>query len=62
MMRLPLGAHISKGLEAVRDVQEKVKKQELEMRLELQGGDSPQFNLFSEADNAANQEAHEGVG
>jgi three-Cys-motif partner protein len=61
-MRLILGTHSSKGLEVFRDVQEKVEKQELEMRLNLREGDSPQVSLFSAADIAAIQQEQKGVG
>ncbi|CDZ72568.1 Hypothetical protein NGAL_HAMBI2610_41930 [Neorhizobium galegae bv. orientalis] len=61
-MRLVLGTHSSKGLEVFRDVQEKVEKQELEMRLSLREGESPQVSLFSAADIAAIQQEQKGVG
>ncbi len=61
-MRLLLGTHSSKGLEVFRDVQEKVEKQELEMRLNLRDGESPQVGLFSATDIAAIQLEQKGVG
>lgn len=61
-MRLILGTHSPKGLEVFRDVQEKVEKQELEMRLHLRENESPQFHLFSAADIAAIQQKQKGVG
>jgi three-Cys-motif partner protein len=61
-MRLILGTHSPKGLEVFRDVQEKVEKQELEMRQNLRDGDSPQISLFSAADIAAFQQEQKGVG
>lgn len=61
-MRLILGTHSPKGLELFRDVQEKVEKQELEMRQSLRDGDSPQVSLFSAADIAAFQQEQKGVG
>jgi three-Cys-motif partner protein len=61
-MRLILGTHNPKGLEVFRDVQEKVEKQELEMRQSLRDGDSPQVSLFSAADIAAIQQEQKGVG
>lgn len=61
-MRLILGTHSPKGLEVFRDVQEKVEKQELEMRQSLRDGDSPQVSLFSAADIAAIQQEQKGVG
>ena len=61
-MRLILGTHNPKGLEVFRDVQEKVEKQELEMRADLRDGDSPQVSLFSAADIAALQQELMGVG
>lgn len=61
-MRLILGTHSPKGLEVFRDVQDKVEKQELEMRHNLREGDSPQVSLFSSADIAAIQQQQKGVG
>jgi three-Cys-motif partner protein len=61
-MRLILGTHSPSGLEVFRDVQEKVEKQELEMRHNLREGDSPQVSLFSSADIAAIQQEQKGVG
>lgn len=61
-MRLILGTHSPKGLEVFRDVQDKVEKQELEMRHNLREGDSPQVSLFSSADIAAIQQEQKGVG
>ena len=61
-MRLILGTHSPKGLEVFRDVQEKVERQELEVRFNLREGDSPQISLFSAADMAAIQQEHKGVG
>ncbi|MBM2321017.1 MULTISPECIES: three-Cys-motif partner protein TcmP [Marivita] len=61
-MRLILGTHSPSGLEVFRDVQEKVEKQELEMRHTLREGDSPQVSLFSSADIAAIQQEQKGVG
>ena len=61
-MRLLLGTHSPKGLEVFRDVQEKVEKQEMEMRLNLREGDSPQVSLFSAEDIAAIQQKQKGVG
>jgi three-Cys-motif partner protein len=61
-MRLLLGTHSSSGLEVFRDVQEKVEKQELEMRHNLREGGSPQVSLFSSADIAAFQQEQKGVG
>ena len=61
-MRLLLGTHSPKGLEVFRDVQEKVEKQEMEMRHNLREGDSPQVSLFSAADMAAIQQELKGVG
>ena len=61
-MRLILGTHSPKGLEVFRDVQEKVEKQEMEMRHNLREGDSPQVSLFSAKDVAAFQQEQKGVG
>lgn len=61
-MRLLLGTHSPKGLEVFRDVQEKVEKQEMEMRHNLREGDSPQVSLFSAEDIAAIQQKQKGVG
>lgn len=61
-MRLILGTHSPSGLEVFRDVQEKVEKQELEMRHNLREGDSPQVSLFSSADIAAIHQEQKGVG
>ena len=61
-MRLILGTHSPKGLEVFRDVQEKVEKQEMEMRHKLREGDSPQVSLFSAEDVAAFQQEQKGVG
>jgi len=61
-MRLILGTHSPSGLEVFRDVQEKVEKQELEMRHNLREGASPQVSLFSPADIAAFQQEQKGVG
>jgi three-Cys-motif partner protein len=61
-MRLILGTHSPKGLEVFRDVQEKVEKQELEMRQSLRNGDNHQVSLFSAADIAAFQQQQKGVG
>ena len=61
-MRLILGTHNRYGLEVFRDVQEKVEKQELEMRHNLREGESPQVSLFSSADIAAIQQEQKGVG
>ncbi|KKL52426.1 hypothetical protein LCGC14_2285590, partial [marine sediment metagenome] len=61
-MRLILGTHSPKGLEVFRDVQEKVEKQEMEMRHNLREGDSPQVSLFSSEDVAAFQQEQKGVG
>lgn len=61
-MRLILGTHSPSGLEVFRDVQEKVEKQELEMRHNLREGDSPQISLFSSADIAAIHQEQKGVG
>lgn len=49
-------------MEVFRDFQEKVEKQELEMRQSLRDGDSPQVSLFSAADIAAIQQEQKGVG
>lgn len=61
-MRLILGTHSPVGVEVFRDVQEKVEKQELEMRLNLRVGDSQQVSLFSSADIVAMQQEQKGVG
>lgn len=61
-MRLILGTHSAKGLEVFRDVQEKVEKQELEMRLTLRTSDGAQVGLFSASDIAALQQKQRGVG
>ena len=61
-MRLILGTHSPKGLEVFRDVQEKVEKQEMEMRHNLREGDNPQVSLFSAEDVAAFQQEQKGVG
>ncbi|WP_306261013.1 three-Cys-motif partner protein TcmP [Pararhizobium sp. IMCC21322] len=61
-MRLILGTHSPKGLEVFRDVQEKVEKQEMEMRHNLREGDSPQVSLFSAEDIAAFHQKQRGVG
>lgn len=61
-MRLLLGTHSPKGLEVFRDVQEKVEKQELEIRQSLREGETPQVSLFSAADIAAIQQEQKGVG
>lgn len=61
-MRLILGTLSPAGLEVFRDVQEKVERQELEMRHNLREGDSPQVSLFSAADIAAFQQERKGVG
>ena len=61
-MRLILGTHSPSGLEVFRDVQEKVEKQELEIRHNLREGDSPQVSLFSSADIAAIHQEQKGVG
>lgn len=61
-MRLILGTHSSKGLEVFRDVQERVEKQELEMRLTLRESDGAQVSLFSASDIAALQQRQKGVG
>jgi three-Cys-motif partner protein len=61
-MRLILGTHSPKGLEVFRGVQEKVEKQEMEMRHNLREGDSPQVSLFSAEDIAAIQQEQKGVG
>jgi len=62
-MRLILGTHSRFGLEVFRDVQEKVEKEELEMRHNLREGESPQQAcLFSSADIAAIQQEQKGVG
>ncbi len=59
-MRLILGTHSAAGLEVFRDIQEKVEKQEMEMRHNLREGDSPQ--LFPSAELAAFQQEQKGVG
>jgi three-Cys-motif partner protein len=59
-MRLLLGTHKPVGLEVFRDVQERVEKQEMEMRHKLKEGDSP--HLFSAEDYAAIQKKEKGVG
>lgn len=61
-MRLLLGTHSPKGLEVFRDVQEKVERQELEIRENLRDGEGPQVSLFSAADVAAIQQEQKGVG
>lgn len=61
-MRLILGTHSPSGLEVFRDVQEKVEKQELEMRHNLREGDTPQVSLFSSSDIAAIELEQKGVG
>jgi three-Cys-motif partner protein len=61
-MRLILGTRSPEGLALFRDVQEKVEKQETEMRQNLRDGDSPQVSLFSAADIAAFQQQQRGVG
>lgn len=61
-MRLILGTHNPNGLEVFRDVQEKVEKQELEIRHNLREGESPQLHLFSAAYMVAIQQEKEGVG
>lgn len=61
-MRLILGTHSPKGLEVFRDVQEKVEKQELEMRLSLREGDSPQVSMFPAGYIAAMQQEQKGIG
>lgn len=61
-MRLILGTHSSAGLEVFRDVQEKVERQEIEMRHTLREGDSPQVSLFSSAEIAEIQQEQKGVG
>lgn len=61
-MRLLLGTHSPRGLEVFRDVQEKVEKQEMEMRHNLREGDNPQVSLFSAEDIAAIQQKQKGVG
>jgi three-Cys-motif partner protein len=61
-MRLILGTHNSAGLDVFRDVQEKVEKQELEMRHNLREGGNPQVSLFSSADIAAIEQQQNGVG
>jgi three-Cys-motif partner protein len=61
-MRLILGTHSTKGLEVFRDVQERVEKQELEMRQNLRENENPQVSLFSSADIAAIEQEQQGVG
>jgi three-Cys-motif partner protein len=61
-MRLLLGTHSPKGLEVFRDVQEKVEKQEMEMRHKLREGDGPQISLFPPDYFVAMQQEREGVG
>lgn len=61
-MRLVLGTHSPKGLEVFRDIQEKVEKQELEMRAGLREDASPQVSLFSAVDIAEMQREVKGVG
>ncbi|MDQ1902749.1 three-Cys-motif partner protein TcmP [Paracoccus sp. WLY502] len=61
-MRLLLGTHSSRGLEVFRDVQEKIEKQEMEMRHKLREGDNPQVSLFSAEDIVALQQKQKGVG
>ncbi|OAN67505.1 hypothetical protein A8B83_04545 [Rhodobacteraceae bacterium EhC02] len=61
-MRLILGTHSAAGLEVFRDVQEKVEKQEIEMRHNLRTGENPQVFLFSSADLAEIEQDRKGVG
>lgn len=61
-MRLILGTHSEKGLEVFRDVQEKVERQEIEVRQHLREGDNPQVSLFSSEDMAAIHQQLKGVG
>lgn len=60
-MRLILGTHNAEGLIVFRDVQEKVEKQEMEIRQSLRDeGGTPQ--LFSIDDIVAFEQQHKGVG
>ena len=59
-MRLILGTHHAEGLALFRDVQEKVEKQEMEIRHDLHQDDKPM--LFSAKDIAAIHQKQQGVG
>jgi len=61
-MRLILGTHNAKGLEVFRNVQEKVEKQELEMRADIREEGSLQVSMFSAADIASFEQQRKGVG
>ena len=61
-MRLILGTHSPIGLEVFRDVQEKVERQEMELRHKLREGDSRQPSLFPVAEFVALDQQQKGVG
>lgn len=61
-MRLILGTKSPKGLAVFRDVQEKVEKQEMEVRHSLREGDTPQASLFPAEYIAEMLQEQKGVG
>jgi three-Cys-motif partner protein len=61
-MRLILGTHSPKGLALFRDIQEKVERQEIEMRGKIKEGDSLQVSMFSALEIAEILQKSKGVG
>lgn len=61
-MRLLLGTHSAKGLEAFRDVQNKVEKQEIETRNQLRVEGQSQVSLFTDDEIVAMQQKAAGIG
>ena len=61
-MRLILGTNSFKGLEVFRNVQEKVERNEIELRNQLRDSDSRLFSLFSDDEVVAMQQNVAGVG
>lgn len=61
-MRLVFGTNSIKGLQLFRDVEEKIEKQETQIRLDLRVKDTGQGSLFSTEDHVEFEQERKGVG